>query len=215
MDKTPLELRDDLIKATLPHVPFDGWSMTALDAAARDLGVDTGVARLAFPGGEADLVEGYLDYELQEFEAELQKRGLDNMKIREKITTAVRLRLELAEPHKEVSLRTARFLSSPRHSALAARHLWRTVDVMWRAAGDDATDFNHYSKRAILSAVYSSTFLYWLSDNSEGHQDTWAFLDRRISDVMQIEKFKARFRKANANRPKLTRFLGRLRYPAA
>ncbi|MGD8327112.1 MAG: COQ9 family protein, partial [Sphingomonadales bacterium] len=193
----------------------DGWSMTALEAAARDLGVDVGLARLAFPGGDADLVEGYLDYELREFEAELQKRGLDNMKIREKITTAVRLRLELAEPHKEVSLRTARFLSRPLNSALAARHLWRTVDIMWRAAGDDATDFNHYSKRAILSAVYSSTFLYWLNDNSEGHHDTWDFLDRRIADVMQIEKAKARFRKANANRPKLTRFLGRLRYPAA
>lgn len=215
MDKTPLELRDELVKAVLPHVPFDGWSMDALRAAARDLDVDFGVAKLSFPGGVSDLMEAYLDFELCEFEEALQKRGLDNLKIREKITTAVRLRLELAEPHKEASIRAARFLSMPRNSGLAAKHLWRTVDIMWRAAGDVATDFNHYSKRLILSGVYSSTFLYWLNDTSEGHADTWAFLDRRISDVMQFEKVKARLRKADANRPRLTRFLGRLRYPTA
>jgi len=215
MDKTPLELRDELVKAVLPHVPFDGWSMDALRAAARDLDADFGVAKLSFPGGTSELMEAYLDLELREFEEALQKRGLDNLKIREKITTAVRLRLEMAEPHKEASIRAARFLSLPRNSGLAAKHLWRTVDIMWRAAGDVATDFNHYSKRLILSGVYSSTFLYWLNDNSEGHEDTWAFLDRRISDVMQIEKVKARVRKADANRPRLTRFLGRLRYPTA
>lgn len=214
MDKTPTELRGDLIQAMLPHVPFDGWSEAALKRAAKGLGVDPDIALLSFPEGVSDIIKGYLDFELEQFRAILAAQDLSELKIRERIALCVRLRLELAADHKEASLRAARYLSNPKNTTIAAQHLWRIVDLMWRAAGDSSTDFNYYSKRAILSGVYSSTYLFWLSDHSEDHQESWAFLDRRITDVMKIEKAKARWRKFDANRPKLTRFLGRLRYPS-
>ena len=198
----------------LPHVPFDGWSEAALNRAAEDMGVDPDVAFISFPNGTADIIKGYLDLELRQFQDTLADQNFNDMKIRDRIVTCVRLRLEMAKDHKEASLRAARYLSNPKNSSIGARHLWRSVDLMWRATGDSSTDFNYYSKRTILSAVYSSTYLFWLSDHSEDHVDTWAFLDRRITDVMRIEKVKARWRKFDANRPKLTRFLGRLRYPS-
>ncbi|MFZ5609723.1 MAG: COQ9 family protein [Pseudomonadota bacterium] len=215
MMKTPEELRPELIAAALPHVAFDGWTMAALKAAAADLGVDEGVARLSFPGGGIDMVDAYFAQEIAAMEAALAQRGLDNMKIRDRVTTAVRVRLEIASAHKQAALRASHILALPQHGGHAARILWRTVDAMWRAAGDRATDFNHYSKRAILAGVYGATWLFWLNDASQGHEATWAFLDRRIQEVMAIEKAKAEWRKTRARLPSLSRFLGRLRYPAA
>lgn len=215
MDKTPQERRPDLIRAMLPHVAFDGWGDTALMHAANDLGLDVEEAHLSFPGGVSDMIDTYTTSEIEEMERVLSTRGLHNMKIRERIFTAVQTRLELASGNKEASLRAARILALPQNNALALKILWRTVDAIWRAVGDKSTDFNYYSKRATLSAVYSATYLYWLDDTSEGHQNTWAFLHRRIEDVMKIEKAKQEWRKTRAQMPSLTRFLGRLRYPVS
>jgi ubiquinone biosynthesis protein COQ9 len=104
-------------------------------------------------------------------------------------------------------------LAMPQNLPLALRTNWRLADLMWRLAGDTATDFNHYTKRLTLSAVYTSTLLAWLDDDSEGFAETAAFLDRRLGDVMRFEKWKADWRGDTIRRPSLARFLGRLRYP--
>jgi ubiquinone biosynthesis protein COQ9 len=102
----------------------------------------------------------------------------------------------------------------PQNLPDATRLAWRAADRIWRVAGDRATDFNHYSKRTILIGVYGSTSLVFLDDDSEGLAATRAFLDRRIDDVMNFEKAKARWRGSRERIPSLSRFLGRLRYPA-
>lgn len=102
----------------------------------------------------------------------------------------MRLRLEAIEPHKEAVRRALAYYAMPLHMAAGAAALARTADVMWQAAGDQSTDFNWYSKRALLSGVYSSTLLVWLNDANDGNEDTCAFLNRRIEDVMRIEKVK-------------------------
>jgi len=215
VQRTPQEWRPELVRAALAHVPFDGWSDDALAQAAADLGLAEEVARLAFPGGGLEMLEAHLAMADEAMVAALARQPLGEMKIRERITLAVRTRLAQAEPHKEAVARGLRLLLAPQHAALAARSLWATVDAIWRAIGDQSTDFSYYTKRATLSAVYSATLLYWLNDRSEGHGETWAFLDRRIGDVMRIEKNKAAWRETCARMPSLTRFLGRLRYPAA
>ena len=212
--KTPEEWRDDLLDAALMHVPFDGWTATALRRAAADVGLTPEMAELAFPGGAHDVLEFYLERADRRLAAALAEQDLPAMRIRERITTAVRTRLELAAQHREAARRTVALLALPHNARLASRTLYRTVDTMWRAAGDTSTDYNFYSKRAILAGVYSSTLLVWLGDQSEGFADSWAFLDRRIAGVMRFEKAKAEWRKATEHMPSLTRFLGRLRYPA-
>ena len=114
------------------------------------------------------------------------------MKIREKIRALVWRRLEIMGPAREAVRRALAILAMPQNVPLALRIGWRTADLMWRIAGDTSTDFNHYTKRMTLGAVYGSTLLAWLDDQSEGWSDTAAFLDRRIDDVMKFEKFKAR-----------------------
>jgi ubiquinone biosynthesis protein COQ9 len=138
--------------------------------------------------------------------------GAHNMKIRDRIRTALVTRLEQSD--REITRRALAILAQPQHAALSARLLWQAADAMWRAAGDTATDYNHYTKRAILSAIYSATLLFWTQDDSEDFAATRAFIDRRIDGVMRFEKAKARVLGITARLPDPARFLGRLRYPA-
>lgn len=179
-------LRQDLLHAALQHVAFDGWGEAALRQAAKDLDVDPALAANAFPGGGRELIAAYSEeIDRRTLEA-LEKLPLGEMKVREKIHAGVMTRLELLEPDIEAVRRGLSFLALPHNAPLATRLLYRTVDSLWYAAGDRATDYNFYTKRALLAGVYSSTLLFWLNDTSEEHAATHDFLDRRISEVLKI-----------------------------
>jgi ubiquinone biosynthesis protein COQ9 len=205
------ELRPVLVAAMIPNVPFDGWSLAAAEQGCRDLGVPPERARLVFPGGAAEMVDAYCARADADMAAALPDLG--TLKIRERIRLLVWTRLSQALPHREAVRRALGILGLPQNLPLSARTLWRTADAMWRAAGDTATDYNHYTKRATLGGVYAATLLVWLDDESEGQADTAGFLDRRIDGIMRFEKAKARVTGQADNLPSLTRFLGRLRYP--
>ena len=210
---TPLErLRRKLALAVGENAVFDGWTQAAVDSAARQLGVDPVQARLAMPKSQAGMIDTYIRQVDRELEASLTAQQLAAMKIREKIRELVWRRLEIMGPAREAVRRALAILVMPQNLPLALRISWRTADLMWRIAGDTSTDFNHYTKRMTLGAVYGSTLLAWLDDQSEGWANTAAFLDRRIDDVMKFEKWKAEWR-GSSNRLSLSRFLGRLRYP--
>jgi ubiquinone biosynthesis protein COQ9 len=212
-DMTPEELRKPLLAAMLPHVAFDGWTAPALALAAADIGVSEAMAELAYPRGPIEVLEEHLSQENAALADALAEKDLPSMKIRDRITLAVRTRLELGIETREVARRSMAVMALPQNMAMAPKALWRIADTMWRAAGDTSTDHNYYTKRITLSAVYSAVLLFWLSDESEGFEDTWAFLDRRIENVMTIEKTKWQMRKASENMPSLSRFLGHLRRP--
>jgi ubiquinone biosynthesis protein COQ9 len=215
-DMTLDELRPLLGAALLPHAAFDGWGDKALAAAACDLAIPHERARLVFPKGPSDMMCALTDWTNDQLSQALENgQRLSDLKIRDKVTKCVRTRFEaILGPHKEAIRRGSHILARPQHAALTARLSWQTADRIWRLCGDRTTDFNHYTKRATLVAVLGTVSLYWLADESAGNADTWAFLDRRIGNVMQFEKAKARVLKARENVPSLYRFLGRLRYPA-
>lgn len=185
-------LRRRLLAAALPHVPFDGWTETALLAAARDIGVSRPLALNAFPGGPAEMIAFYNREADRRMLEALEREDLAALKVRERVARAVRLRLEQNAAHREAIRRGIGFLALPQNAALGARILYRTVDAIWYAAGDRATDFNFYTKRGLLAAVYGATVLYWLNDRSEGFAESWAFLDRRIADAMRAPKLLGR-----------------------
>ncbi|WP_300584924.1 COQ9 family protein [Marivita sp.] len=186
---------DLVLNAALLHVPFDGWSEAAFKAAIADADVSPVVARGLFPRGAIDLAAAYHRRGDDAMIAALEARDLTDMRFRDRVALAVRLRLELVED-KEAVRRGATLFALPMHAAEGAKLIWGTADRIWTALGDGSRDINWYTKRATLSGVYSSTVLYWLGDDSLDNQATWAFLDRRIDDVMQIEKVKAQVRKA-------------------
>ncbi len=210
---SPLEeLRRRLALAVGENAVFDGWTRKAVDSAAGQLGIDPVQARLAMPKTQAAMIEIYIAEVDRALEAYFSPERLQGLKIREKIRTLIWRRLEVMGPAREAVRRALAILAMPQNLPLALRTGWHTADLMWRLAGDTSTDFNHYTKRMTLGAVYGSTLLAWLDDQSEGWSDTAAFLDRRIDDVMRFEKFKAEWR-GSSERPSLSRFLGRLRYP--
>ena len=140
---------------------------------------------------------------------------LATMKIRERITELVQARLAAVFPDREALRRALSVLAMPQHLARAAGLGWRSVDLIWRQAGDTATDYNHYTKRTILLGVYGATVTVFLDDDSVGWADTRSFLARRIGGIMRFEKAKAGFLARSEYRPSLSRFIGRLRYPVS
>ena len=211
---SPLEkLRRQLALAVGENAVFDGWTHAAVDSAAQQLGIDPVQARLAMPKTQAGMIGLYIQEVDRALEAWFTPERLANMKIREKIRSLVWKRLEIMGPAREAVRRALAILAMPQNLPLALRISWRTADLMWRIAGDTSTDFNHYTKRMTLGAVYGSTLLVWLDDDSEGWMDTAAFLDRRIDKVMQFEKWKAEWRGSSEQRLSPSRFFGRLRYP--
>jgi len=213
-EPSPLEqLRRRLALAVGENAVFDGWTRAAVDSAAGQLGIDPVQARLAMPKTQAAMIDVYIQEVDRGLQAYFTPERLSKLKIREKIRALVWRRLEIMEPAREAVRRALAILAMPQNVPLALRIGWRTADVMWRIAGDTSTDFNHYTKRMTLGAVYTSTLLVWLDDQSEGHAETAAFLDRRIDDVMKFEKFKAEWRGSANQRLSVSRFLGRLRYP--
>ena len=183
--------RDRLLEAALVHIPFEGWSRRALFAGAADLGLQPGSARRLFPRAGDDMLvhlERWADRQM------LARVGpLEGMRVRDRIAALVRTRLEVLGPHREAMRRATAARLLPSNGFAACGSLWRTVDLMWSAAGDDTRDASYYPKRSLLAAVWTSTFLFWLDDRSEGCADTWAFLERRIDNVMQIGRLRARF----------------------
>lgn len=184
---------DAILDAALPHVPFDGWSQTTLAAAIRGAGVAPAVGHGLFPRGGVDLALAYHARGDAALAAKMTATDMTGMRIRDKIIQAVRWRIEAAG-NRDLVRRGATLFALPRWAPDGARAIWGTADTIWTGLGDTSEDINWYTKRTTLSGVYSATVLYWLGDESEGSAATWAFLDRRIEDVMRFEQTKAKLR---------------------
>jgi ubiquinone biosynthesis protein COQ9 len=213
-DPTLDEIRVALAPIIGRHAGFDGWSEAAVHAAADEMGVDCDVALLAFKGKAIDMIDAWVEAVDLELASRLTVEKLNAMKIRDRITALLATRLEIMAPDRESLRRALAIMAMPTNLARAAKMGWRSADRMWRLAGDSATDLNHYTKRMTLSAVYGSTLTVFVNDDSENFADTRAFLDRRIDNVMQIEKVKYQAKQRKEFAPSLSRFIGRLRYPA-
>lgn len=188
--------RERVLLAALVHVPFDSWSQAVLDKAVDDAGLAEEEGARLFPGGVPELIEYFNTYTDDKMAAVLAGEDLSTLKTRDRIAAAVRVRLELLARHREAVRHALAYFALPQHAALGLKCLARTMDAMWRAAGDEATDFSYYTKRATLAGIYSATVLYWLDDDSEGFRDTFAFLDRRLADLMEFHKTRERFTRA-------------------
>lgn len=213
-DLTLDELRLAIAPAIAAAAVFDGWTPAALDMAADQLGADRDVARLAFPGGPMDMICAWVETVDAAMIAAFPPERIDAMKIRDRIRSLVQFRLDAARGREEALRRSLAIMAMPQNAPRALRLGWHSADVMWRLAGDTATDWNHYSKRTILASIYAATLAVFVDDQSEGKSETAAFLDRRIEGVMTFERAKSKWLGREREHFSMSRFLGRLRYPA-
>jgi len=208
---------DELRLALAPQIAaaaiFDGWSDAAVVSASEAAGADPAVARLAFPGGAMDMIAAWVASIDGQMEQAFDRDVLGQMPIRERIRALVWFRLEAVSGLEEALRRAVALQAMPQNLARTAKLAWSSADRMWRLAGDTATDYNHYTKRAILAGIYAATLAVFVDDESEGKAETRAFLDRRIEGVMKFEKAKAKWLGQREHFDPM-RFLGRLRYPA-
>ena len=212
--ETPTEkLREKILAEALAHVAFDGWHDKTLSAAAEKVGASAAELKAAFPRGVSDALLFFSSEADRKAVEAIEKADLKPMRVRERVAFAVRKRIEAVAKHKEAARRGAAVFALPQHALDGTTAVYRTVDALWRAVGDTSADFNFYTKRLLLSGVYTTTMLHWFADTSEDFEDTWKFLDRRIADVMQIEKVKAQVTKFAEGLPNPLSILGALRYP--
>ncbi len=194
-------LKQKLLEAALKDAAFDGFTDVVVAKAGQEVGVDKETLSRLFPNGGLSLIETYSRGVDAEMERVLAAMELPARKIRERIKLAILTRLAILKPHKEAARRAAAALALPLHAGLGAKLLYASVDAMWRAAGDESTDFNFYTKRGILAGVYGSVLMRWFNDTGEDESATATFLDARIENVMQFEKFKAKAKEALGNFP--------------
>lgn len=203
--------RDDLIKAMLPHIPFDGWGETSLAMAAEDLGVDLETAHGLLPGGAIEAIDAFTDLADREMATSLDALDPRPTGITTIIRESILCRLDNAAVHREAVAAALKVLARPQHGPVAAKTLYRTVDRIWRLTGDRAVDFSFYTKRATLAGVYSAVLLYWVANPSAERSRIEAFLDQRLREVAMIPKVAAPAKKAAEMGIKMaSRMMGRM-----
>jgi ubiquinone biosynthesis protein COQ9 len=210
-------LRQRVLLATLPNVTFDGWTLQALQAGAASAGVEASGLPLLFPGGVSEVIERFSAWADAEMLRHLTQHDLSALRLRERVALAVRVRLESLLPHREAVRLGAAFLALPQNAGLGLKLTHRTVDAIWHAVGDRSADFSYYTKRLLLGGVATATLLYWLGDRSEGHADSWTFLERRIEDLMRMGEAMRRpggLASLFSRLPSPSRFARHLRRPA-
>lgn len=208
------DLRRQLAPAIADAAVFDGWSSQSVAQAAAACGVDADLAAYAFRDGPMTMIAAWIDHVDAAMNEALAGGVLSNLPIRERIRRLVWARLDAAAGREEALSRALSIMAMPRNLIASTRLGWRSADRMWRLAGDTATDYNHYSKRAILAAIYAATLQVYAGDTSVDKADTRAFLDRRIEGIMRFEKAKSQLLRQPDERFSVTRLLGRIRYPA-
>lgn len=189
-------IKNRIIEAALPNVPFDGWTMATLVHGAVEAGYSEAMVTSVFPAGEKDAIRHFSLMADEWMLAALKETNPVSLRVRDRVTLAVRKRLEAMEPFKEAEKLAVSYWVRPFRKFEGVKLVWKTADVIWQWAGDTATDYNRYTKRGLLSGVLTSTLLYWLGDVSENHRDTWEFLDRRIENVMAIGKIAGKLKTA-------------------
>lgn len=214
MEETPLAATRRRLALTVgENAVFDGWSEAAVNSAAAGLAIDPAVARLAYPKDQVGMIAAYVEAVDEAVAEAFPPDVIAAMRVSQRIRALLLKRFEIMAPAREAVRRALSIMASPPNVPAAARLGWRSSDAMWRLAGDTATDFNHYSKRAILASIYAATLLIWIDDDSEDHVQTIAFLDRRLAGVARFERVKSDWRGSTERRPSIARFVGRLRYP--
>ena len=209
-----LALQRTILDAALPHACIDGWTAGTLAMAAADAGLAEGDAEMAFPRGPIDAVLTYVQLVDEDMVAEMEDLAqnepevFDNMRTREKIAVSIQVRLESQTVNREAVRKGLRLLADPRYAPEAAKSLAKTVDAVWRIAGDQSTDFNYYTKRGLLAGVYSATLLYWLNDDSEDQRKTWEFMRSRIGEVLRVGQAAGNFGKIAERLPNPFRLCG-------
>jgi ubiquinone biosynthesis protein COQ9 len=198
--------KDALLAALLPDVAFDGWTLSAMRAAASRIGMGEAELAALFPAGPRDAVQWFSHWADRLMLETVAAQPIDGLKTGERIALGVRTRLRLLLPHREAVRRGLSLLAMPTSGALGLKLLYDTVDATWYAAGDASTDFSFYTKRGLLAGIVAATTLYWLDDRSEGAVATDAFLDRRLADAQLLPRLKARIQRIAGTLPNPARF---------
>ena len=197
------DIQDKILLAALEDVAFDGWQWGVMEQAAVKAGYDEDMAFAVFPEGVRDVLAYFSMWADRQMLEALKEVEIEGMAVRARIKAGVLARLEILERHKEAVRAASVYWLVPTRKVQAAKLVWKTADVIWHWAGDETTDYNHYTKRGLLSGVITTTVMTWLNDKSEGHQETREFLDRRIENVLKIGQAAGKVLK-----PFLSRFKG-------
>jgi len=182
------EIRRAILDAALAHVHARGFSIPALTQGAKDCGFEsTAVLHGMFDNGGMAVLDHLCRSQTAAMVEEVSKLPLHDMTALERVQCAMKSRLEMNKPYLDIWASAMALGASPEHLATTHAHIAHTVDCMWEIAGVNSDEATTYTKKVALGAVYVSTELFMLSDQSLEHEHTWAFMDRRLNDLLNLQ----------------------------
>nr|KAF6285474.1 coenzyme Q9 [Myotis myotis] len=126
---------------------------------------------------------------LEEEQKLVQLSQAEKRKTDQFLRDAVETRLRMLIPYIEHWPRALSILMLPHNIPASLSLLTSMVDEMWHYAGDQSTDFNWYTRRAVLAAIYNTTELVMTQDSSPDFEDTWRFLENLRIYLRDIEQY--------------------------
>jgi ubiquinone biosynthesis protein COQ9 len=183
-----------ILKNFLDICVLDGWNNDSLGQSIEEAGFGAEDQNLIFPNAIHSLTDFFIEQGNEEFLIKSKKINFSELRVRNKIKELVRLRL-LIESDNKNALRALLTISKGRRIPALVKNAYKISDLMWSCAGDSSTDFNFYTKRAILSKVFTRTLIYFISDQSKNNEKSWDFLDDQIEKVMKIGEVKMKIKK--------------------
>ena len=184
-------IAEKIIASALPLAAIEGWTVSVYEKAVNAAGMTEAEAALAFPGGPQTIVPVFFDIRLKALQTQISQLPLDEMRIRERVTSGVELWIDGLSDYPAAARKALDWCAvHPLSNHSLPSIVWSVADAIWKGIGDESSGFTFVSKRTTLSAVMTSTLAVWRKHADE--KSEWkAFLDRRIEDVMAFEKFKA------------------------
>ena len=189
--------RKKILNQALVDINTYGFNKNMLIKAAENCNFSEGTLGRLFPEGIYELKEYFFNETDIEMLKKINRIKNKNIRIRDKIYNGVIIRLEIFQKNKDAIKHI--FVSESSNPIKSVKNLWNTADLIWKSAGDTSTDYNHYTKRLLLSWVYLSTLLCWFSDSKKDIKETKLFLNRRIDEVLKFGKKSASIKSKISN----------------
>ena len=200
-----LKKRLEILKFAKIFLSKKGLSKNTLESISKKYGLDANETELLFPEGNIDFIKFTLEQLNNELEEYCREIDLIRLPVHKRIKKVLLSKISLMNKNKVFYRSIFLNLLIPKKNFSLPSQLYNSVDQIWFIAGDSSTDFNFYTKRLILSVIYSRIMLFFFNNNNQEELEN--ILDESLRRVSKIPEIKSKFKIFKEYFPKIAKFV--------